>query len=98
MPDHVHLLVTPSPEVSLSAVLNGIKGASSHRINALLHRRGKLWQREPFDHILRSVEKVAEKANYICNNPVRAGLVATCDKWPWLFCASAPEGGRAHTT
>jgi REP element-mobilizing transposase RayT len=98
MPDHVHLLLTPFPEAMLGTILNGIKGTSSHRINVLLNRRGKLWQRESFDHILRSSEKLEEKAAYICNNPVRSGLVASADDWPWLFRAwRAPEGGRAHT-
>jgi REP element-mobilizing transposase RayT len=98
MPDHVHLLMTPFPDVTLATILNGIKGSSSHRINALLGRRGKLWQRESFDHIVRSSEKLSEKADYICNNPVRAGLVTSIDDWPWLFRVwSAPEGGRAHT-
>ena len=98
MPDHVHLLLMPFPNVTLATILNGIKGTSSHRINALLGRRGKLWQRESFDHILRSSEKLSEKAEYICNNPVRAGLVASLDAWPWLFRSwCAPEGGSAHT-
>lgn len=33
------------------------------------------WQRDFFDHRLRSIESAAEKAQYIRMNPVRAGLV-----------------------
>jgi hypothetical protein len=42
-----------------------------------------LWQREFFDHILRSNESYAEKWNYVRENPVRAGLVQSADDWPY---------------
>jgi REP element-mobilizing transposase RayT len=87
MPDHVHLLVTPFEEIRLSSIMDSIKGASAHAINRVLGRRGAMWQRESFDHILRSDEKLTEKGEYIANNPVRAGLVAKSDEWPWLWRA-----------
>jgi hypothetical protein len=40
-----------------------------------------MWQREFFDHVLRSAESYSEKWNYVRNNPVRAGLVSTADEW-----------------
>jgi REP element-mobilizing transposase RayT len=62
MPDHVHLVFTPLTDgegntFSLAEILGAIKGASAHRINQALNRRGKVWQTESFDHILRSEEK-----------------------------------------
>ena len=85
MPDHVHLLVTPHQDVLLSRLMERIKGASVHRINRLLGRSGRLWQRESFDHILRSDEKLENVRDYICTNPVRAGLATTPDEYPWLW-------------
>jgi len=90
MPDHVHLLFTPlcDPEgksYSLSEILGGLKGSSAHSINKLMNRKGKAWQGESFDHILRSSEAIKEKAEYICNNPVRKGLVASIEDYPWLW-------------
>jgi hypothetical protein len=41
------------------------------------------WQKEFFDHLLRSDESYSEKWNYVKNNPVRAGLVADADLWPF---------------
>ena len=41
------------------------------------------WQRDFFDHRIRTWESGAEKANYIRQNPVRAGLVASPDEWPF---------------
>jgi hypothetical protein len=42
-----------------------------------------LWQPEFFDHLLRSGESMAEKWMYVRENPVRAGLVAQAEIWPY---------------
>lgn len=90
MPDHVHLLFSPLRDArgdcfGLSEVMSGIKGASAHRVNRLLNRKGSLWQEESFDHVIRCDESLEERATYICNNPVRWGLVARADDYPWLW-------------
>jgi len=90
MPDHVHMIFTPLPNesglaYSLAEIMNGIKGASAHSINKALGRRGKVWQDESFDHVLRSDESTRGKAEYICQNPVRKGLAKTEDDYPWLW-------------
>lgn len=90
MPDHLHLLWTPlhDPEgmpYGLVEVIHGIKGASAHTVNRMLGRRGHVWQEEYFDRILRGDEDVRQKAEYICDNPVRKGLAADVDEWPWLW-------------
>ena len=89
MPDHVHLLLTPGSDVEgntfgLSQILNSIKGASSHAVNRALGRHGPVWQSESFDHVLRSEESIRGTAEYICANPVRAGLVGSEDEYSWL--------------
>ncbi len=40
-----------------------------------------LWQREFFDHLLRSSESYDQKWNYVRDNPVRAGLVSDAEHW-----------------
>jgi hypothetical protein len=60
---------------SLAEIMNGIKGASAHKINKALGRTGKVWQAESFDHVLRSSENLDAKIAYLVENPVRAGLV-----------------------
>jgi hypothetical protein len=42
-----------------------------------------VWQRGFFDHILRSEESYRQKWNYVRDNPVRAGLVANANDWPY---------------
>jgi len=90
MPEHVHMITTPSPDASgwsfsLSTILKGIKGSSSRNVNLALGRCGTLWQHESFDHELRSDESVREKALYICANPIRRGLVNGTDEYPWIW-------------
>jgi REP element-mobilizing transposase RayT len=90
MPDHVHMIFTPLKDsqgnpFSLAEIMNGIKGTAAHSINKVLSRKGRVWQSESFDHVLRSDESIHSKVQYICENPVRRGLVQTIDDYPWLW-------------
>jgi REP element-mobilizing transposase RayT len=86
MPDHAHLLFDPYEEWSLARIQKRIKGNAARLINKRRRERGTFWQHESFDHILRSDEAVRQKAEYICMNPVRAGLVQSADDdYPWLW-------------
>ena len=73
MPNHVHVLVTPSGRFTLEAVLQGWKSFTSHAINRLLGRHGRLWQGESFDHIVRSAAHLERFRQYIRDNPAKAG-------------------------
>ena len=90
MPDHVHILFTPLSDrtgwcYSLSKILQGIKGSSAREINLTFQRTGPVWQHESFDHEVRSDESLRVKAEYVCANPVRRGLVATPDEYRWIW-------------
>ncbi len=90
MPDHVHIVMTPlrdreGTSFGLAEIMNGIKGASAHSINRALGRRGTVWQSESFDRILRSDGNVRAAAEYICQNPVRAGLCDTEEGYSQLW-------------
>ncbi len=101
MPDHVHLLLTPNSDeqgntYSLREITGGIKGAAAHAVNRTLGRKGRVWQTESFDHLLRSDESTRSKADYICDNPVRAGLAADEAAYPWRRTAW-PEAAPTST-
>ena len=90
MPDHVHLLCSPLANAvgepfTLATIMSGIKGSSAHTVNRALKRTGSVWEEESFDRLLRSDESIRQKAEYICANPVRAGLVSHEDEWRWLW-------------
>jgi REP element-mobilizing transposase RayT len=89
MPDHVHLalapLLKPDGPIPLADILQTIKGASAHKINRLLHRRGRVWQEESFDRALRREDHFEAKLWYMFENPVRAGLVDNPLDYPWIW-------------
>ena len=65
--------------------MDAVKGASAHKINRALKRKGRVWQTESFDHVLRSSESLDAKIAYILNNPVRDGLVNLPADYPWIW-------------
>jgi len=69
MPNHVHVLVTPLGETSLAEITQAWKSVSSHRINKLLNRDGVFWQKESFDHIVRSEQQMGRLMEYLRENP-----------------------------
>ena len=86
MPNHVHLLV--EPHVPLRRITAGIKGVSSHHANRILGRAGEaFWQGESFDHWVRTPMEGEKICRYIESNPVKAGLVAAAETWPWSSAA-----------
>jgi REP element-mobilizing transposase RayT len=83
MPDHVHFFVMPADR---QADLSKYSQAFRSLVTRQLRPRGflyPLWQREFFDHLLRSDESYEQKWQYVRLNPVRAGLVAAPEEWPY---------------
>ena len=67
---------------NLSAFVGGWKNWTRHEIRRS-EQADFSWQREFFDHLLRSGESYAAKWDYVRNNPVRQRLVSTPDEWPY---------------
>ena len=63
--------------------MHGIKGVSAHKINFHRNTRGRIWQKESYDRIVRDEKEFDMKLNYMYNNPIKKGL--TKDSWLyWL--------------
>lgn len=69
MPNHVHVLVRPYESFTLSAIESTWKSYTSHELNKLLRKAGPNWQKESFDHIVRSANAFAWFQQYIRDNP-----------------------------
>ncbi|MFH0909722.1 MAG: transposase [bacterium] len=78
MPDHLHALMSFGRETRMQHAITEWK-----RYVARL--RGIEWQRDFFEHRLRNDENHVEKARYIRMNPVRAGLAARPEDWPYVW-------------
>ena len=69
MPNHVHLLVCLLGETDLLKQCRSWKRFSANEINKELGRKGRFWQVESFDHLVRSPEQFFAIQQYIRNNP-----------------------------
>ena len=74
MPNHVHLLVCLLGETEIEKQCYSWKKFTATEINRQLGRRGRFWQEESFDHLVRSPEQFEAIRRYIAENPARAGL------------------------
>jgi REP element-mobilizing transposase RayT len=77
MPDHLHGLFSFAPSPGMKKALGDWKHYTSRILNVS-------WQRDFFDHRLRPGESFREKAAYIRENPVRAGLVNRGEDWAYV--------------
>ena len=79
MPDHLHLLLEAKEDGNLIRFVKTFKQMSAYRHRQTFDQ--PLWQKGYYDHILRKEEDVCGVAQYICENPVRAGLVDSPDEY-----------------
>jgi len=81
MPNHVHVVVRLFPGYSLAAVLHSWKSYTAKRATDVIGIAGGIWQREYYDHLLRSEAEFERAVRYVVENPVKAGL----RNWPWAW-------------
>jgi putative transposase len=79
MPEHFHALITPAPDVSLEKAMQFIKGGFSFRLKS----KHEVWMRSFNESQILSEEKFIRCVRYIEENPVRRGLVATPEAYPF---------------
>ena len=85
MPDHVHLLVTVNGEMTIEKAMQLVKGRFSHRLSAEFGYKGEVWQRGFTEVQVMNRENFEAHREYIAENPVKAGLVATADEFPFCY-------------
>ncbi|MEA3008318.1 MAG: REP-associated tyrosine transposase [Sphingomonadales bacterium] len=92
MPNHVHLILVPSLESGLGAVMRRTQGRYTRAINAREGRVGHLWQAR-FASFVMDEPYLLACARYVELNPVRAGLAARAEDWPWSSARAHLGGG-----
>jgi putative transposase len=88
MPNHVHLVVVPEHDDSLSRLFRSVHRRYSRRINFRENRRGPLWQ-ERFHSFVMDEAYLRATVRYTELNPVRAGICLRPEDWLW-------SSARAH--
>jgi putative transposase len=74
MPNHVHLLASFADMEGMLNQCESWKRFTARLINAQLGASGRFWQKDGFDHLVRSVEHFEAFRRYIAANPSRARL------------------------
>ena len=86
MPEHVHLLVNEPDDNRLSKAMQILKTNVSIQARKE-HKRiaGDMpfWQARYFDHNVRNRAGFVTQLRYIHRNPVKRGLCAAPEDWPW---------------
>lgn len=96
MPDHIHLLIQPWLKSEnefwpLSSIMNSIKSYSAKQIPKVMKHIGTVWQSERYDRIIRNEQEFQDTWDYIRQNPVKAGLSATPEKYAYFWQVSEPH-------
>jgi len=96
MPNHIHVLIETKPGYPLSDIVHGWKSFTAHEANKLLGRSGTFWMPDYFDRFIRDEKHFAATVEYIRENPVKAGLVDSPEKWPWSGWPDHEQWEREH--
>lgn len=88
MPDHIHLLLTPT-NITLQRSIQFIKGGFSHRLASRL----PTWQRGFSDRRMRDRDDLLTHRSYIHDNPVRAHLCQQPEDYPYSSAYRNPNVG-----
>ena len=92
MPNHVHVVLWPMPNHTLSHIAQSWKRFTARQANNVLNRSGQaFWQPESFDHWVRNDEEHARCCRYVEYNPVKARLCARPEDWRWSSAWRAPQ-------
>ena len=85
IPDHINLLIKPTGKANISRIMLSIQRTFTltykevHGIATSL----SLWQRRFWDHIIRDENDLKRHLDYIHYNPVKHGLVACPEDYPY---------------
>jgi len=87
MSNHVHLVLLPDREDSLSLLMRRVHGRYAQYYNTRWGRTGHLWQNRFFSCIL-GIEHLWAALAYVERNPIRAGIVHSAAEYQWSSAAA----------
>lgn len=85
MPDHIHLLITVRDQMTIEKAMQLIKGGFSFRLKRELGYLGEVWQHGFSEVRVDTEESLSNHCEYIAQNPIKAGLVAAAEEYPYCF-------------
>ncbi|MGH9789204.1 MAG: REP-associated tyrosine transposase [Candidatus Acidiferrales bacterium] len=82
VPEHFHVLLTPSEGTTLEKAVQMIKGGSAYRMRKELDHKRQVWQPGYHDCWIRDAQEYEIRKRYIALNPVTARLVDRAEEYP----------------
>jgi putative transposase len=95
MPDHLHLLMTLPGDIAIEKAMQLIKGGFSYRLKKEFGLQGEVWQRGFSEVRISDEQSFLQHREYIAQNPVKAGLVATAEQYLQLYLPGNEKGPGA---
>ncbi len=93
LPDHVHFIIDPKNS-SLSDIMKSLKQDFGYLYRQKLGtRKGKVWQRRFWDHVIRDQTDMNRHVNYIHHNPVKHGLATFSVEYQYSSFAEYVRNG-----
>ena len=87
MPNHIHLLLTPTG-IALERAMQFVKGGFSYRVKKELGLDLEIWERGYVDHRIRDAADYGRHVAYIWQNPVEARIANCAEDSP--YCSAHP--------
>jgi putative transposase len=82
MPDHFHLILTPTG-ITLERAMQFVEGGFSFRLNKTLKVKREVWQSSFQDRRVRDSLEYQRFKDYIWQNPVKRFLAAAPEQYPY---------------
>jgi putative transposase len=82
MPDHFHLILTPTA-ITLERAMQLVKGGFSFQLNKNLKAKRDIWQPSFVDRRVRDSLEYAKFKDYVRQNPVKRGLARMAEEYSY---------------
>ncbi len=83
MNDHVHVLLSTMEPYRLEDVIHSWKSFTANRMQRDHGRRGRVWQDEYLDRMVRDEQELVQKSDYIQGNPWTRWPNLEAYRWVW---------------
>lgn len=98
MTNHIHFLVTPKADDSISRVMKTVGSRYAQYINKKYKRTGTLWEGRHKSSLIQSERYLLTCYRYIELNPVRAGMVDQPEEYKWSSYGANAWGDSSWLT
>lgn len=88
MTNHIHFLVTPTTDTSISNTMKVVGSRYAQYINKKYGRTGTLWEGRHRSSLVQSEKYFLVCCRYIELNPVRSGMVGVPEEYQWSSYSS----------